>query len=96
MKDLKKEFESIVDQYITIFCEKQEIEKECTYWIGGCIGEVIDVNGAFISFDDIRRDIDTDQPKDKIFNWYWDNDYINNKIINYHSYIKGLRVKDLK
>jgi hypothetical protein len=96
MQDLKNQYENIVNQYITIFCEKQEIEKETTYWVGGCIGEVIDLNGAFISFDDIRRDIDTDQPKDKIFNWYWDNDYINNKNINYHSYIKGLRVKDQK
>jgi hypothetical protein len=96
MQDLKKQFESIVDQYITIFCEKQEIDKKGLYWINGDIGGVFEVCDCFFDFLDIKRDIDTDQPKDKIFNWYWDNDYINNKIINYHSYIKGLRIKDLK
>jgi hypothetical protein len=96
MQDLKKEFESIVDQYITIFCEKQDIDKQYNYWIDGCIAEVIYLNGAFISFDDVRRDIDTNQPKGSIFDWYSENDYTNGKIINYHSYIKGLRVKDLK
>ena len=47
-------------------------------------------------FLDIKRDIETNQPKNKIFEWYNENDYINNKIINYQSYIKGLRVKDLR
>ncbi len=96
MQELKKEFESIVEKYIDAFCIKQEIDKKDIYWIGGEIGEVVEISDCYFNFIDIKRDIDTDQPKDEIFNWYLNNDYLEDKIINYHSYIKGLRVKDLK
>ena len=96
MQELKKEFESIVEKYITIFCEKQDIDKKGLYWINGDIGGVFEVSDCFFDFLDIIRDIDTNQPKGFIFNWYNENNYLNNKIINYHSYIKGLRVIDFK
>ncbi len=96
MKDLKQQFENIVDQYITIFCQKQEIDKKDLYWIGGEIGDVVEISDCYFNFSDIKKDIDTNQPKGLIFDWHNENDYINDKIINYQSYIKGLRVKDLK
>ena len=95
-QELKQQFENLVDQYLTLFCEKQGIEKKSNYWVGGCVGELIDINDAVISFDNIKIDIDTNQPKGNIFSWYWENEELNNKSINYYSYTKGLRVKDLK
>jgi hypothetical protein len=94
--NLNQEYETIVNKYIDAFCEKQEIDKCETFWIGDERGGLLDVASCTFDFSDIRLDIDTNQPKDKIFQWYYENDYINNKIINYQSYIKGLRVKYLK
>jgi hypothetical protein len=96
MQELKKEFESIVEKYIDAFCKKQEIDKKGLYWIGGEIGGVVEIFDCNFDFLDIKKDIDTNQPKGSIFDWHNENDYINNKIINYQSYIKGLRVKNLK
>ena len=96
MQTLKKKFENVVDQYLTLFCEKQGLHKYNDTWCAGDVGGVIEINDAYLSFDDIRLDIDTNQPKGAIFKWYWENDYSENKIINYYSYIKGLRVKDMK
>lgn len=42
-----------------------------------------------------RLDLELDAPKGDIFKWYWDN-VENDKTINYYSYLKGLRVSDLK
>ena len=96
MQDLKKEYESIVEKYIDAFCQKQEIDKNSLYWIGGEIGEVVEISDCYFNFLDIKKDIDTNQSKGFIFNWYLNNDYLEGKTINYDSYIKGLRVKDLK
>lgn len=35
-------------------------------------------------------------PKGEIWNWYWDNIENEGKAINYYSYVKGLRIKDIK
>ena len=96
MKNLKILFERIVEKYIDAFCQKQEIDKNSLYWIGGEIGEVVEISDYFFNFLDIKKDIDTDQPKDEIFKWKNENDYLNGKTIKYDSYIKGLIVKDLK
>jgi hypothetical protein len=93
---LKKAFENAVNDYIDAFCKKQEIDKKDTHWINDEIGGLLDCCDCTFDFLDIKRDIDTKQPKGLIFKWYWDNEYINGKVINYQSYIKGLRVKDLK
>ena len=96
MQTLKQQYENIVDQYLTLFCEKQEVHQDNNDWCAGDVGGVIEINDAYLNFDDIRLDIDTNQPKGNIFKWWWENEYLEGKIINYHSYIKGLRVKDLK
>jgi hypothetical protein len=94
-ENLKKEYENIINKYIDAFCEKQKIDKYKTHWIGDEVGGLFDVADCTFDFLDIKRDIETNQPKHKIFKWYLENDYINNKIINYQSYLMGLRVKDL-
>ena len=96
MQTLKQQFENVVEQYIDAFCEKQGVHKNNNDWCAGYVGGVIEINDAYLNFDEIRLDIDTNQPKGNIFSWYWENDELNNKAINYYSYTKGLRVKDLK
>ena len=93
---LKQQFENVVDQYLTLFCEKQGVYKDNDSWCAGDVGGVIEINDAYLNFTDIILDVDTNQPKGNIFKWYWENDFLNGKEINYYSYTKGLRVKDLK
>lgn len=45
---------------------------------------------------DIFHDVDSEQPKGFITDWYYDNLEFKDKAINYYSYTKGLRVKDIE
>lgn len=91
--ELKKQYEAVVNKYMELFCKKQEVDFE--YWVGDDVGGVVEIADAFFDFNDIRYDIDTNQPENLIFEWYWE--LIESKIkINYSSYSKGLRLKDLK
>ena len=95
---LKQQFEKVVDAYIEEFCKKQEIDmifKDAENWVIKDKGGIIDICDMFLSFDDIRLDIDQEAPKGLIIEWYWANDY-EKQSINYYSYIKGLRHKDLE
>jgi len=42
-----------------------------------------------------QYNIDNDIPAQLIFGWYEDNLTYSNQTINYHSYCKGLRIKDI-
>lgn len=95
---LKQQYETLCNEYLKIFCEKQEVEFDPSDWVGGDVGEVIHIADCFLNFDEIRLDIDTDQPKGFIFKWYWedlDGYYKTKQRINYRNYIKGLRHGDL-
>jgi len=93
--NLKKQYEVIVDKYIKVFCKKQDFYLE--YWvadeIGGtaCFGDIY-----YFSFDDIRYDIDTEQPAELILNWINDSVQYEDLKINYKSYSNGLRFEYLK
>jgi len=88
---MKKRFEESVQEYILAFCLKNEIDFD--YWIGNDIGGVACFQGGevYLNFDDIRFDIDTEQPAELIINHYWDSiaNYPNE--INFKSYAQGLR-----
>jgi hypothetical protein len=90
---LKTDYETIVDKYIKLFSIKQGTDRGS--WVGNRIGGILDIADMFLSFDDIRLDIDTEQPKGSIIEWYWDN-VESQQQINYYSYTLGLRVKHLK
>jgi len=91
IEKLKENYETICNKYITIFCEKQEMD--FNGWIGDIIGGIAICNDFYFNFDDIVLDINFDQPKGDIIDWYFDNLEIQDKYINYYSYIKGLRIK---
>jgi len=64
----KANFEKAVHSYVKAFTKKHEIEFE--YWIGDVAGTVGEFGDYYFNFEDVRHDIDTDQPKDNIFLWY--------------------------
>ena len=94
IKNLKKRYDNICNTYVKIFCEKQDMYFEG--WVGDDVGSIACCNDFFFNLNDIILDIDTNQEEGYIINWYYDNLEIEDKNINYYSYIKGLRIKDLK
>ena len=88
---MKKLYEQAVQEYILAFCIKHEIDFD--YWVAGNIGEVACFQGGevYLNFDDIRFDIDTNQPAELIICHYWDSIENHPKEINFKSYAQGLR-----
>ena len=88
---MKKRFEELVQEYILAFCIKHDIDFD--YWVGNNIGGVAAFAGGevYLNFDDIRFDIDTNQPAELIICHYWDSMEHHPKEINFRSYAKGLR-----
>jgi len=93
ISELKQRLDNCIDLYTDLFCQKQDCYAEG--WIGQMKGGINCFSDAFLSFEDIRTDLELNVPKGEIFKWYWDNVESKHNI-NYYSYLKGLRVKDLK
>lgn len=85
----------VKEDYIELFCNKQGF-----YYNYDGDGEIIEIADYFFNFEDIRYDIDNDVRKGLILKWY-DEGVEHNmnrdepQHINYSSYCKGLRYKDL-
>ncbi len=90
---LKKQYEEVCHEYIKKFCKKQGFEFD--RWIGKDIGGISVFGDYCFTLADIIWDINSNQPKGLILQWQ--NDCIESptKSINYYSYSKGLRFKDL-
>lgn len=91
--EIKERLDNCIDLYTDLFCQKQEVFADG--WIGQIKGEINCFADAFLSFSDIRYDLENNIEKGIIFKWYWDN-VESEHSINYHSYIHGLRVSDLE
>ena len=95
---LKQRYEAVADAYLKRFIKKQDIDFD------GWVGNVGDIAAFccqyFFNLDDIRYDIDNDCEVGLILRWQEDG--VEHDMsggfdhINYHSYHKGLRYKDLK
>lgn len=94
ISEIKERLDNCIDLYTDLFCQKQEVYAEG--WIGDIKGGINCFSDAFLSFDDIRIDLELDAPKGMIFDWFWENFDNQEKAINYYSYVKGLRIKDIK
>lgn len=91
---LKKRYESVVSEYIKQFCDKQGLLFDG--WVGDVIGGVAWFEcGLMFNFNDIVWDINSDQPMNKIIDWFYESVDNPEKSINYFSYSKGLRWSDL-
>lgn len=93
ISEIKERLDNCIDLYTDLFCQKQEVYADG--WIGEIKGGINCFSDAFLSFEDIRIDLENNAPKGEIFKWFWEN-VESNHSINYHSYLKGLRVSDLK
>lgn len=95
-KKLKNNLEKSIQEYIDLFCKKQDIEFD--YWVANLSGTIGVFGDYFLSFEDIRLDLETDQPVNAIFEWYEENLNLSTKEfgynINYYSWIKGSRPEE--
>lgn len=86
---LKQRFEVVVEEYLTLFCKKQGLDRSDGYWIGDRLGEVFETNDGSFDFRDIRYDIDTNQPPKQIIEWYWERLKLDDDTTrNYENWIK--------
>jgi hypothetical protein len=91
---LESRYNKVCDDYILEFCLKQDLEFEG--FVGNIVGGIAMCNDYFFNFSDIVWDINSNQPAETIINWHNDNmNTTADKQINYYSYTKGLRLKDL-
>lgn len=80
---LKENYENACNDYIEVFCKKQSVE--FSFWVGDEIGGTACFNNYYcIGLTDIVYDINTNQKKDLIFEW-WDS----GDRVNYDAYTRG-------
>lgn len=104
MTNLKEKYEILCECYVEAFLRKHnlfddETGEYCDYsWVGDDVGSILEVSDYYISFDDIRYDINNAIPKDTYFEYYnyCIEKFLEERKVNYHSYIKGFRFEDKK
>ena len=94
IEKLKNRYYEICNEIVAEFCKKQEMDFDS--WVGDKVGEIALIGDYYLNFSDILHDLNTNQDKWFIFQWY--NDSVDNAIknkfpiqINYQSYCMGLR-----
>ena len=80
------EYEASCNTYIKLFCLKHDIDFD--FWVSDIPGSVAFFGDYSFCFTDIVWDINSDQPKEKIFEWF--EFYLENThgAINYYMYTK--------
>ncbi len=69
MKNLKEKYNDVAAEYLKRFERKQKVKG---YWVGDVIGGVADFGDtSFFNYADIVWDINSQQPKGRIFEWIW-------------------------
>lgn len=90
---LKQQYESVCNEYLEKFCEKQEMTNEG--WVGDEVGGIAVCSDFFFNLRDIAYDINANQPAGLIVNWYYESVENHPKEINYFSYCMGLSFEDI-
>ena len=67
-KQLRKMYEFVCNEYVQKFCDKQELTNEG--WVGNHVGETAVCSDFYFNLTDIVFDIDSNQPKWRILDWY--------------------------
>lgn len=69
MKELKKLYEAIADDYLVVFGSIMGINAEDAYWVGDkrCVASIGDY---FVNYDDIRFCVDNDVSFEMFDEWY--------------------------
>lgn len=69
-KNLADEYKAICNAYVTAFCDKHKLDYRDGLdngWVGGGVGGVFAIGDFFVSFDDMRIDIDKDVDENEYF-----------------------------
>lgn len=70
-KELMRErYENAVHEYCHAFCQKHGYHYDPDMWVGGRVGEIIEIADYFCDFVDIRYDIDNDIAEEMFVQWY--------------------------
>jgi hypothetical protein len=86
---IKTKYEKVCNIYVKIFCEKQEFDFDDIHWAGGIVGSWVIIGDFSFNFHDIVWDVNSEQPKGKIIEWYNYTLSANpTEVINYFSYCK--------
>lgn len=70
-KELKQRLIEVVNDYMEAWCDKHEYQYEDDMWVGNDYGGICAVGDLFVSFDDVRYDVDNDLPEEIFEDWYW-------------------------
>lgn len=68
----KQQFNDACNAYLEVFCEKHGFDygEAKNSWIDNEVGGCCFLGDFFVSFDDIKTDIDKDAPKEEYWNYY--------------------------
>ena len=68
----KQQFNDACNAYLKLFCEKHgfDYEEAANSWVAGEAGGVCALGDYFVSFEDMKTDIDNDAPKDEYWLYY--------------------------
>lgn len=92
---LEKRYESVCKEYIDKFTKKQGLQFDG--WVGNTVGGIAAFSDQYyFNFGDIVYDINAKCKKWLILEWQDVSIENTEKAINYYSFSKGLRHKDLK
>ena len=69
---VKRRYEDACNDYLRLFCEKHRFDYDETVnsWVAGEAGGVCALGDYFVSFEDMKTDIDNDAPKDEYWLYY--------------------------
>ena len=92
---LQSSFNKVAQAYVLLFEKKQDLV--FSEWVGGHVGELACFNEwYYLKLDDIRYDIDTEQPTERITDWF-DKCVEDKKTIDdYRDYCRDLRPQYVK
>ena len=94
-KGLKERLVEVVNDYMEAWCDKHDYQYEEDMWVGDDYGGICAVGDLFVSFDDVRYDVDNDLPEETFEDWYWYSLEIEElgceKNVNLRSYSMGCR-----
>lgn len=89
MHELKSEYDNLAAKYIRAFEIRHSVEFD--FWVCGMVGGDASFNKYYrLSYEDIRRDIDSGSPRGLILeylNYY----YKHNSKVTFNDYCRGVR-----
>lgn len=90
---LKEDYQKACEAYIEEFATKQDMEFEG--WVANVVGDIAYFGDYFFNFRDIVWDINSNQPKGLILDWY--NRYLEDvgNCVNYYSFTKSIQAKHI-